>query len=134
MKKADTAALDRWEDVDYYSEWNGGPPYDELFTGWKFGGDYGWRLSKKAYENDANWDWEENNVQHLDLPEWCKEWQKIESESQFRDQIKLFRIKEKQFVKEQLKKSMQKELEKIIKDFPTSKACYDSYFMIIIVI
>ena len=128
MKKTDTAALDRWEDIDYYEEChnfdeNDETPYKGLCTGWKECKDYQSRLPKKAFKNHANWDWD---FQHLNLSAWTEEWQKQEDIYDVEDQIKLIRVKERQFAKEHLEKTMQKELEKIIKDYPTSKECYDS--------
>ena len=124
--------MDRWQDLDYLAELFNGPPYEEMHTDWKFSYEYEikWEssLSDEASEvlkNDANWDWE-GEVEHLKLPDWCKEWCKVESVSRLKEQIKLIRVKEKQFAKEKMKMSMRKELEKITKDYPTSKECYDS--------
>ena len=134
MKKADRVALERWQDLDYLAEmFQDGPPYEAIYTDWKsdYADEIRWEstleeeAAHEALENNANWDWE-GEVERLNLPDWCKEWCKIESESRLKEQITLIRVKEKQFAKEKLNKFMRKELEKITKDYPTSKECYDS--------
>ena len=130
MKKANKSAYDRSEDFEVYRDCiHDGPPYDDLYTGWKIHVEsHLWR-GQDAHYDDPSWDWEVDKV-HLDLPEWCKEWYKIESKKRLHEQIELVRVKEKQFAMELLKKSMQRELEEIIKDYPAAKECYDSYLMI----
>ena len=128
MKKSDTIASNRFTDSGHYHENIDGPPYQYLGEGWK--GEMSMYPGKcsipdEDFEIVTDWDWKQSVVQRLDLPDWCKEWYEIESESQFDKQIELIRDKEKQLSRKQFQNSMHNELEKIVKIHPTSKESYD---------
>ena len=76
------------------------------------------------YSSEADWWWNEDEMKKLNLPDWCKDWEEIESKSQFYDQMGLIRDRKKQIAKQRFEKSMQEELTKIIEDYPSSKECY----------
>ena len=80
---------------------------------------------ERWYSREADWWWDEDEMEKLNLPDWCKDWEEIESKSQFYDQMGLIRDRKKEIAKQSFEKSMQDELAKIIEDYPSSKECRD---------
>ena len=76
---------------------------------------------------EADWWWDETRMKQLGLPDWCKDWEEIESKSQFYDQMALIRDRKKLIAKQVFEKSMQEELKSITIDYPTSKERYHSW-------
>ena len=76
---------------------------------------------ERWYSREISWWWDEDEMEKLNLPDWCKDWEEIESKSQFYDQMGLIRDRKKEIAKQSFEKSMQDELAKIIEDYPSSK-------------
>ena len=79
------------------------------------------------YNSEAIWDWDETEKEQLGLPDWCKDWEEIETKSRFYEQMGLIRDRKKQIAKQVFEKSMQEALKRIITDYPASKECYHSW-------